>query len=91
MSIAERVAAPKTGRTSYGIVIEVNGVVLNEWGLQEPEAKDIHELLVLNGEQPLTEVPGWDGFTFSRRQVREQRQALAEFKAQLLAKQSASS
>jgi hypothetical protein len=92
MSIVEQ-AVPATavgagkGRTSYGIDVCVGKTVLNEWALTEAEAKDVHENLLLNDDQPLD--PTADGIVYKRRAPNTKRAEFAEVKAKLLAKKAA--
>lgn len=91
MSIGSNIVeAPKAGgknRVSYGIEICVGSASFNEWGLSESEAKDVHELLVLNGEEPLP--PTADGVIYKRRPLSAKKSEFAEMKAALLARQAA--
>lgn len=56
-------AASTKGRVSYGIEIRVGSFTLNEWGLHESQAKQVHEKLLRDGDKPFTV----GGITFSRR------------------------
>lgn len=80
MSIADNAVAEKAatkGRVSYGIVLKVGAFVLNEWGLSETLAKQVHEKLVKRGDKPFTV----GGIEFSRREQSELAAALAAFDA----------
>jgi hypothetical protein len=80
MSIVEQAAKASTAkRVTYGIDIRVGSFTMNEWGLHESQAKEVSELLTLNGNQPI-EV---EGITFSRRAPSELSSALAAAKAKL--------
>jgi len=89
MAIVEQ-AVPTTatkGRVSYGIDICVGNTVFNEWGLSESEAKDVHELLLLNDDEPLDPTP--DGIVYKRRPLSVKKQTFADMKVALLAKKAA--
>jgi len=76
-------AVPSTNkRTTFGIEITSGAFKLNEWGLHETQAKEIDQLLTLNGDQPVT----IDGLVFSRRAPSELSARIAAMKASLLAK-----
>lgn len=79
MSIAEKAVRATAKRTTYGIEIKVGNFTLNEWGLHETQAKEVHEMLVKNGDKPFTVGP----MTFSRRIPSELSGALAAMKAEL--------
>jgi hypothetical protein len=79
MSIVENSVKATAKRITYGIEIKVGTFTLNEWGLHESQAKEVNELLVLNGDKPITV----DGVTFSRRAPSELSSKLAAMKAQL--------
>lgn len=85
-NIIEKSAASTKGRVSYGIEIVVGSTSFNEWGLSESEAKDVHELLTLNGDEPLP--PTSDGIVYKRRPLSAKKSEFAEMKAALLAKQT---
>lgn len=85
MSIVEQAIKPSAKRITYGIDIKVGSFSLNEWGLHESQAKEVNELLILNGDQPVTV----DGVTFSRRAPSELSSKLAAMKAQLAASKPA--
>ena len=90
MSIVEQAAATaatKTGRVSYGIDICIGKTTFNEWGLSESEAKDVHELLLLNDDEPLP--PTEDGIVYKRRPLSVKKQTFADMKVALLAKKAA--
>ena len=81
MSIVETATKPTTKRVTYGIEIKAGQFTLNEWGLHESVAREVNEILVLNGDKPF-EV---DGLTFSRRQPSELSSKLAQVKASMAA------
>lgn len=91
MSIVEQTTAPTTGkRTVYSIEVCVTGtsgnvVSFNEFALNESEAKEMHELLNINGNEPV-EV---DGIVYKRRPLSVKKASFAEKKAQLLAAKAA--
>ena len=69
MSIVENSVKATAKRITYGIEIKVGSFTLNEWGLHESQAKEVNELLVLNGDKPIVV----DGVTFSLRECRRYR------------------
>jgi len=77
-------ASTGKSRVSYGIDICVAGTVFNEWGLSESEAKEVHELLILNGEEPLP--PTADGIVYKRRPLSVKKSEFAEMRLALQAK-----
>lgn len=79
MTIVSESIKPNAKRTTYGIDITVGPYSFNEWGLHESVAKEVNEVLVMNGDQPVT----LDGVTFSRRKPSTLSAALAEAKAKL--------
>jgi len=79
MSIVEQATKASAKRVTYGIDIKVGTFSLNEWGLHESQAKEVNELLTLNGNEPIT----IEGVTFSRRAPSELSSKLAEMKAKL--------
>lgn len=88
MPITEQaVTAPSTGkRTVYSIEVCVTGtdgnvISFNEFALNESEAKDMHEMLNINGNEPV-EV---NGVVYKRRPLSVKKASFAEKKAQLLA------
>ena len=88
MPITEQaVTAPSTGkRTVYSIEVcgtgpDGNVISFNEFALNESEAKDMHEMLNINGNEPV-EV---NGVTYKRRPLSAKKSSFAEKKAQLLA------
>lgn len=81
MSITEQAVKPTQKRVTYGIEIKVGSLTLNEWGLHESQAKEVNEMLILNGDAPFTV----DGVTFSRRTPSELSSKLAAMKATLAA------
>jgi len=81
-NIVENVTKPSAKRVTFGIEIASGSFKLNEWGLHESQAKEINELLTLNGNQPVT----IEGLTFSRRAPSELSARIAAMKASLLAK-----
>jgi hypothetical protein len=80
MSIVEQAQKASAKRITYGIEIKVGNFTLNEWGLHESQAKEVHELLTLNGDKPVTV----EGVTFSRRAPSELSSKLAEMKAKIV-------
>lgn len=84
MSIVENSVKATAKRITYGIEIKVGSFTLNEWGLHESQAKEVNELLVLNGDKPIVV----DGVTFSRRAPSELSSKLAAMKAQLSSQQA---
>jgi hypothetical protein len=80
--IKDQTVPSSNKRVTFGIEITSGSFKLNEWGLHETQAKEISELLTLNGDQPVT----IDGLTFSRRQASELSSRIAAMKASLLAK-----
>lgn len=74
-------------RVSYGIDICVGSTIYNEWGLSESEAKEVHELLTLNGEEPLP--PTADGVVYKRRPLSVKKSEFAQMRVALLAKKQA--
>jgi hypothetical protein len=81
MSIVEQATKATAKRVTYGIEIKAGSFTLNEWGLHESQAKEVNEMLVLNGDKSFT----IDGLTFSRRAPSELSAKLAAMKAQLTA------
>lgn len=81
MSIVETAQKPVAKRVTYGIEIKVGSFTLNEWGLHESQAKEVNEMLTLNGDKPFT----IEGVTFSRRAPSELSSKLAAMKATLSA------
>ncbi len=79
MSIVNEAIKATAKRTTYGIEIRVGSFSLNEWGLHESQAKEVNELLTLNGDKPVVV----EGVTFSRRQPSELSSKLAAMKASL--------
>lgn len=80
MSIVEQASKASTAkRVTYGIDIRVGQFSFNEWGLHESQAKEVHELLTANANEPITV----EGVTFSRRAPSELSAALAAAKAKL--------
>lgn len=79
MSIVNEQVKPNAKRVTYGIDITVGQFSLNEWGLHESVAKEVNELLTLNGDKPV-EI---DGLTFSRRKPSTLSAALAAAKAKM--------
>ena len=79
MSIVNESVKPSAKRTTYGIDIKVGQFTFNEWGLHESQAKEVSELLTLNGDKPVT----IDSVTFSRREPSTLSAALAAAKANL--------
>ena len=79
MSIVEQAQKATAKRITYGIEIKVGSFTLNEWGLHESQAKEVNELLVLNGDKPVVV----DGVTFSRRAPSELSAKLAALKASM--------
>lgn len=79
MSIVEQAQKATAKRITYGIEIKAGSFTLNEWGLHESQAKEVNELLVLNGDKPFTV----DGLTFSRRAPSELSSKLAAMKASM--------
>ncbi len=80
MSIVNQAVSTKAAtakRVTYGIELKVGTFVLNEWGLHESQAKEVHEVLVSRNDEPFTV----QGITFSRRPVSELSSAIAAFKA----------
>jgi hypothetical protein len=77
-------ASTGKSRVSYGIDICIGSSIYNEWGLSESEAKDVHELLILNGEEPLP--PTKDGVVFKRRPLSAKKSEFAEMRLLLQAK-----
>lgn len=69
-----------TKRVTYGIEMKVGSYTLGEWGLQESQAKEISELLTLNGDKPVE----LEGITFCRRAPSELSARIAALKAQML-------
>ena len=82
MSIVEQASKASAKRVTYGIEIKAGSFTLNEWGLHESQAKEVNELLTLNGNAPITV----DGLTFSRRTPSELSSKLAALKATLITK-----
>lgn len=81
-------ASTGKSRVSYGIDVCVGqSTVYNEWGLSESEAKEVHELLILNGEEPLP--PTADGVVYKRRPLSAKKSEFAAMKVALLAKKQA--
>jgi len=74
--------AATTRRVTHGIEITVGEFKLNEWGLHETQAKEISELLTLNGNEPVV----IDGVTFSRKQSSALSARIAAMKQSLLTK-----
>jgi hypothetical protein len=79
MSIVEQAGKPNAKRVTYGIDIKAGDFTINEWGLHESQAKEVNELLTLNGDKPITV----SGLTFSRRAPSALSSALAAMKATL--------
>ena len=79
MSIVNEAVKANAKRTTYGIDIRAGEFTINEWGLQESQAKEVHELLTLNNDKPITV----DGLTFSRRAPSALSAKLAAMKASL--------
>lgn len=79
MSIVNEATKATAKRTTYGIEIKAGAFTLNEWGLHESQAKEVNELLTLNGDKAITV----DGLTFSRRAPSELSSKLAALKASL--------
>lgn len=80
-------ASTGKSRVSYGIDVCIGSTVFNEWALSESEAKEVHELLILNGEEPLP--PTADGVTYKRRPLSVKKSEFAAMKVALLAKKQA--
>jgi hypothetical protein len=80
-------ASTGKSRVSYGIDICIGSTVFNEWGLSESEAKDVNDLLTLNGEEPLD--PTSDGVVYKRRPLSVKKSEFAAMKVALLAKKQA--
>ena len=79
MSIVEQKTGTATAkRVTYGIEIKAGSFTLNEWGLHESQAKQVHEALVKRNDEPFS----IGGLTFSRRPVSDLSNALAQFAAQ---------
>lgn len=72
---------PAGKRTTYGILIKAGSFSLNEWGLTESDAKQVHEILVARDDSPFE----LNGLTFSRRPPSDLSAQLAAFKAQAAA------
>lgn len=83
MSIVENSVKATAKRITYGIEIKVGSFTLNEWGLHESQAKEVNELLVLNGDKPVVVKTADGSITFSRRAPSELSSTLAAMKAQL--------
>lgn len=79
MSILEQAAKATAKRITYGIEIKAGSFTLNEWGLHESQAKEVNELITLNGGNPVTV----DGLTFSRRPPSDLSAAIAAAKVKL--------
>jgi hypothetical protein len=91
MSVADHanvVSTPATaansGRVSYSLNLLVNGVTpMNEWGFDQTLAKQCHEYLLKNGEQPFilpeSGIPGVEGsgILVSRRPVNRAKAGMA--------------
>lgn len=88
MSIVEAATKATAKRITYGIEIKVGSFTLNEWGLHESQAKEVNELLVLNGDKPVVVKTADGSITFSRRAPSELSSTLAAMKAQLAQPQS---
>lgn len=84
MSIVEQ-STPRTAakRVTYGILIKAGSFTLNEWGLNETDAKTVNEILVASGDKPFE----LNGLTFSRRPPSDLSAQLAAFKASMAAPQ----
>lgn len=80
-------ASTGKSRVSYGIDICVGSSVYNEWGLSESEAKEVHELLTLNGDEPLP--PTKDGAIYKRRPLSAKKSEFAEMRLAILAAKQA--
>jgi hypothetical protein len=78
-NIVEQSVKPNAKRVTYGIDITVGQFSFNEWGLHESVAKEVNELLTMNGDKPVE----LDGVTFSRRKPSTLSAALAAAKAKL--------
>lgn len=78
-SIVEQAQKPNAKRVTYGIDITVGSFSLNEWGLHESVAKEVNELLTINGDKPVV----LEGLTFSRRKPSTLSAALAAAKASM--------
>jgi hypothetical protein len=92
VDLTERTVAPTTSgkRTVYSIEVCVNGtdgnvISFNEFALNETEATAVHELLNINGNEPV-EV---NGVTYKRRPLSAKKSSFAEKKAELLAARAA--
>ena len=101
MSIVEQaVKATTAKRITYGIEIRVlpfptpageqpvantTTFTLNEWGLHESQAKEVNELLILNGDKPVTV----GALEFTRRAPSTLSSMLAAAKANLAAQSPA--
>jgi hypothetical protein len=79
MSIGNIVESPKPAgkRVTYGILIKAGSFSLNEWGLTESDAKQVHEILVVRKDEPFE----LNGLTFARRPPSDLSAQLAAFKA----------
>ena len=78
-SIVEQSVKPNAKRVTYGIDITCGSFSLNEWGLHESVAKEVNELLTINGDKPVV----LEGLTFSRRKPSTLSAAIAAAKAQM--------
>jgi hypothetical protein len=83
MSIVEQATKATAKRITYGIEIRVGEFTLNEWGLHESQAKEVNEMLVLNGDRPVTVETDDGSITFSRRAPSSLSSKLAAMKADL--------
>ena len=84
MSIVETATKATGKRVTYGILIKAGSFVLNEWGLNETDAKTVNEILVSNGDKPFE----LNGLTFSRRPPSDLSAQLAAFKASMSAQKA---
>lgn len=76
--IVEKAVQATAKRVTYGIELKVGNISLNEWGLHESVAKQVHEQLVRNGDKPFV----LGGIEFSRRAPSELSALLAGMKAE---------
>lgn len=81
-NIVEQATKAQNKRITYGIAIKVDGVFdIDEWGLREHVAKQVHEMLLANGDEPFS----LGSMTFSRRETSALSAALAELQTKLSA------
>lgn len=81
-NIVEQSTKAQAKRITYGITIKVDGIYeLNEWGLHESLAKQVHEMLLENGDQPIS----LGSMTFSRREAPALSAALAQLQTKISA------